>query len=51
LIQTLIIIGLSRKKEFHIKNSDSYNFPENGLKVGPAIYRTNNMTYGSSKPA
>jgi hypothetical protein len=40
-----------KKTEFHVKNSNSYKYPDHGLNVGPAIYRTNNMNYGSSKPA
>lgn len=40
-----------KKTEFHVKQSESYKYPDHGLNVGPTIYRTNNMNYGSSKPA
>jgi hypothetical protein len=40
-----------KKTEFHIKHGENYKYPNHGLNVGPAIYRTNNMNYGSSKPA
>ncbi len=40
-----------KKTQFHVKSSDSYKYPEHGLNVGSAIYRTNNMNYGASKPA
>jgi hypothetical protein len=33
-----------------VKDSNCYKYPEQGINVGPAIYRTNNMNYGSSKP-
>ena len=37
--------------DFPIKSPEVYKYPEHGLNVGPAIYRTNNMNYGASKPA
>ncbi len=31
--------------------NDNYKYPQHGINVGPATYRTNNMNYGSSVPA
>jgi len=33
------------EREFPIRH-DQYKYPQHGLKVGPLIYRTNNMNYG-----
>lgn len=39
-----------KKTDFHIKKAyDEY--PKAGINVGPPIYRTNNMNYGSSQPS
>ena len=39
-----------KKTEFHVTKGYS-EYPQPGLDVGPAIYRTNNMNYGRSRPA
>ena len=36
--------------EFHVKGGYS-EYPSHGMNVGNPIYHTNNMNYGSSKPA
>lgn len=38
---------IQKTREFPIKDSNVVKYPENGLNVGPAIYRTNNMNYGN----
>lgn len=34
-------------KEFPIKKSEAFKYPESGLKVGPSLYQTSNMAYGN----
>lgn len=36
------------EREFPIRH-DQYKYPQPGLNVGPLIYRTNNMNYGSGR--
>lgn len=43
-------IRYQKKTTFHAKEQ-GYRYPTNGLNVGPAIYRTNNMNYGQNPPA
>jgi hypothetical protein len=43
--------GMKAKgREFRFKH-DEFKYPAQGLEVGPPIYRTNNMTYGSLLPS
>ena len=37
------------EREFPIRH-DQYKYPQHGVNVGPLIYRTNNMNYGSELP-
>ena len=40
-----------KKTQFHVTGMGYSEYPEQGLNVGPSIYRTNNMNYGSNRPA
>ncbi len=38
---------MRKTTEFPIKNSTGIKYPQHGLNVGPSVYRTNNMNYGT----
>ena len=40
-----------KKTEFHVTGMGYSEYPQPGINVGPSVYRTNNMNYGSSRPA
>ncbi len=42
---------MKKTTEFPIKDTSSMSYPKPGINVGSALYRTNNMNYGSSVPA
>jgi hypothetical protein len=38
--------SMKKTTEFPLQKP-TYEYPEHGLKVGPSIYHTNNMNYGT----